>query len=210
MGMLTDYVQVGKVREYFPTTTSSDYDSWMSDDSGPASIEEHIGEDWYKRRDAAKERATEENQRRKQVRKDIDANTARSKANASSIDNLNKEPDDPAPTPEANLQQEPETKPAVEEDPGVFNEPAAQEAKAKAQSYQAKKGGFQAGDLSSIKSTMSTSSATDSDTSAQAVYGNVSPAEAANEHANNLLTNYKSGIKYGSQKQQQVKALLPS
>ena len=88
----------------------------------------------------------------------------------------------------------------LEETPDVFNEPAAQTAKAKAQAHQGKKTGFQAGDVSSIKSTMGNSSATDGEASAQAVYGNVSTAEAANEHANNLLTNYKSGIKYGSQK----------
>ena len=198
MGMLTDSVQVGKVREYFPTTTSSDYDSWMSDDNGPASIEEHIGEDWYKRRDKAKERATEENQRRKQVRKDIDANTERSTANASAIGDLNKEPDDPAPTPEANLQQQPQDKPEVEQ-PEVFNKPAAQQAKAKAQSYQASSSGFEACDLSSIQSTMSKPSATAGvATASDPTYGNVTESDIANEHANNLLTNYKSGIKNGA------------
>ena len=87
----------------------------------------------------------------------------------------------------------------LEETPGVFNEPAAQTAKAKAQAHQNKNPGFQAGDLSSIKSTMSKPSATDGVATAQdPIYGNVSTADAANERAKDLLTNYKSGIKYGS------------
>ena len=196
MGMLTDYVQVGDVREHFQTGTSRDYDEWMSNDDATSSFEEHIGKPWFDRRDEAKERATTEHERREKVRSDIDANTARSTANASSIGDLNKEPDDPAPTPDANLQGEPEAeKPEM---PEVFNQPAAQEAKSKAQAYKAGSSGFEAGDLSSIKSTMTKPGATASEAPAQAaIYGNVTPGDTVDEHANNLLTKYKSGIQYG-------------
>ena len=195
MGMLTDYVQVGDVREHYQTGTSRDYDEWMSDDSGPSTFSEHMGDGYDERREAALERATKEDERRTQLRSDVDANTARSTANASSIGDLNKEPDDPAPTPEANVEG-PEVE--KEEIKPIFNQEAAKEAKGKAQA-QLSKGNFEAGNTDQIASTMSKPSATESEAPAQAaVYGNVSPGEAAEEHANSLLTKYKSGIKYGA------------